>query len=79
MQMPLDASVPPKEGEYAYYNSTFSTKTHWLVKTNSRKDGEFCCHYSQRNEQHGIPFVACNGLIQAVGKCIPTWRDAWNN
>ena len=60
-------SVPPKVGEYAYFDSRLSRgvsqSEHWLVIT---EKGEVGAHFSLPEEKHDIRFITCNGLIEEV-------------
>jgi len=60
-------SVPPKVGEYAYFDSRLSRgvsqSQHWVVIT---EKGEVGAHFSLPDEMHGIRFITCNGLIEEV-------------
>ena len=60
-------SIPPKVGEYAYFDSRRMNKDpHWLIGT----DLELGCHYSLPTELSKQPFITCHGKILKVGKCI---------
>ena len=63
----FERSVPPKVGEYAYFDSRssrgVSQSEHWLVIT---EKGEVGAHFSLPEEKHDIRFITCNGLIEEV-------------
>jgi hypothetical protein len=63
----FERNVPPKIGEYAYFDSRLSRgvsqSEHWLVIT---EKGEVGAHFSLPEEKHDIRFITCNGLIEEV-------------
>lgn len=66
-KVPKNASIPPKEGEYAHYNSRFEGSV-WMVATSRSNDRALGCHYSLPYP-HIQPFVTCHGMIESVFRC----------
>ena len=70
---PDDASVPPKVGEYAYFDARLSnaadTTTHWMVTTNTRPY-DVGCHYSLTEEKDRQAFITCHGVISKTNQRI---------
>ena len=73
--IPQNASIPPKVGEYAYFDARLSnaadTTTHWMVTTNMPND--VGCHYSLAEEKDRQAFITCHGVISEINKRIQNY------
>ena len=75
--IPWDASVPPKVGEFAYYDSRLFAKGYekscWFVVTKKKKSPR-TCFYSLKEERTCDPYITCYGRIlqmEAWGSVLP--------
>ena len=70
--IPQNVSVPPKLGEYAYFDARLSDTadtTHWIVTTNMNPN-DVGCHYSLAEEKGQQAFITCHGVISKINKTI---------
>ena len=61
-KLPKNASIPPKQGEYAYYNSKLGSEV-WMVQTSKSMGRKYGCHYSLPYVEFQ-PFVTCHGILE---------------
>lgn len=59
--------VPPRVGEFAYFEAHMRRKYHWIVQTDK---GEIGAHFSCAERSLEIPYISCNGKIQHVVRYI---------
>jgi len=65
--IPKNATIPPKVGEYGYYDSRIEKKrnlSHWIVRTQD-KNG-LGCFYSLKENLGIQSFINCHGVITEV-------------
>ena len=74
MSFPTNSSIPPKIGEYAYYDSRLAKIdqqiSHWIVLTNKKDTNQVACHYSLPEEKHNQLFITCHRVITNIEKSI---------
>lgn len=72
----VDINIPPKEGEYGYFDAKLSKnnlqvlkskRTHWLIKINNDEDSYVGCHYSSKDEINDEN-IKIHGIIKEVKK-----------
>jgi len=79
MSIPENASIPPKIGEYAYYDREMTNKSgklnvnscsHWIILTEKSIQYKVACHYSLKSEATYRPGVTCQGIIKNIVKKV---------
>ena len=72
--LPTNASVPPKIGEYAYYDSRMAKdytlcikeySSHWIINTEDRTL-KVACHYSLPELVDNQDFITGHGIITKI-------------
>lgn len=77
--LPKNASVPPKIGEYAYYDSRMTGDdkmynkyaSHWIINTELRTL-QVACHYSLPENINNQNFITGQGIITKIHTKIPS-------
>ena len=78
--LPTNASVPPKIGEYSYYDSRMSYNdskqskvyvSHWIINTEEKKL-RVACHYSLPVLLDNQAFITGHGIITEIHTKIPS-------
>ena len=78
MSIPVNASVPPKINEYAYYDSRLSKFNednvnncpHWLIYTDKHNELLVGCHYSLPEEKKFKAYIVCHGIVKSITKSV---------
>lgn len=68
----IPKSIPPKIGEFGYYDSIYSKQErinipHWIVKTSK---GNYAVHYSSTIDKKFQKFISNAGIIISINKQI---------
>ena len=78
--LPTNASVPPKIGEYSYYDSRMSHNnnilskeyaSHWIINT-EEETLRVACHYSLPVPVDNQDFITGHGIITEIHTKIPS-------
>ena len=78
MSIPVNASIPPKINEYAYYDSRLAKYNeenvnnypHWLIYTDKHKNSFVGCHYSLPEETEFRAYIVCHGVVKSITKRV---------
>ena len=64
--------VPPRVGEYAYYDNRLVNKEpHWIIDNiNNPELKNVGCHYSMDIMMGHQPYITCHGLIGTIHKKV---------
>ena len=78
MSVPKNASIPPKIGEYAYYDSRLArtredsnlitNHTSWIVNIDGKGTFVYGCNYSFPENNGDQLFISCHGIINKIVK-----------
>ncbi len=75
--VPHNATIPPKIGDYGYYDSRISQMDlnnssnnieHFLIATKFNPNLTLGCHYSLNEEKENRPFIKSLGIIVKLKK-----------